>query len=53
MAINKDNPWVEKLGHIVFTIKSLSNASTSKAPFELVYGTNVQTVVDQLDGFTV
>ena len=21
-----------------------------KAPFELVYGTNVQTVVDQLDG---
>ena len=50
MAVDVDNTWVEKLGYVEFAINSLVNVSTSKAPFELVYGTNVQTVVDQLDG---
>ena len=40
-AIDVDNIWVEKLGYIEFIINSSINASTSKAPFELVYGTNV------------
>ena len=50
MAVDIDNTWVKKLGNIEFAIKSLGNTSTSKAPFELVYRTNVQTVFDQLDG---
>ena len=41
MAIDIDNTWVEKLGYFEFAINSLVNASTSKAPFELMYGTNV------------
>ena len=41
IAVDIDNIWVEKLGYIVFAIHSLVNASTSKALFELVYGTNV------------
>ena len=49
MAVNIDNAWVEKLGYVEFAINSLVNALTSKALFELVYGTNVQTVVDQLN----
>ena len=50
MAVDIDNTWVEKLGYIEFAINSLVNAPTSKTPFELVFGTNVQIVVDQLDG---
>ena len=41
---------IDKLGYVEFVINSLVNASTSKAPFELVYGTNAGTMVDQLDG---
>ena len=50
MAVDVDNTWVENLGCVEFAIYSLVNASTFKAPFELVYGTNVRMVVDQLDG---
>ena len=50
MAIDIDNIWVEKLGYVGFAINSSVNASTSKAPFELVYGAHVRTVVDRLDG---
>ena len=50
IAVDIDNTWVEKLGYDEFSINSLVNASTSKAPFKLVYGTNVWTVTDQLDG---
>ena len=50
IAVDVDNTWVEKLGYIEFSINSLVNALTSKAPFELVYGTNIHTAVDQLDG---
>ena len=50
MTVDVDNTWVDKLGYIEFAINSLVNASTSKAPFELMYRTNVHTVVDQLDG---
>ena len=41
IAADIDNTWVEKFGYVEFTINSLVNASTSKASFELVYGTNV------------
>ena len=51
MSVVVDNTWVGKLGCIEFAINLSVNASTSKAPFELVYATNFQTVVDQLDGF--
>ena len=50
MAVYVDITWVEKLGYVVFSIKLSLNVSTSKAPFELVYGTNIWTMVDQLDG---
>ena len=50
MAVDIENTWVEKLGYVEFTINSSVNILNSKAPFELVYGTNVQTVVDQLNG---
>ena len=50
IAVDVNNTWVEKLGYVEFAFNSLISASTSKAPFELVYGINVQTVVDQLDG---
>ena len=46
MAVDEDNTWVEKLGYVEFAINSSVNASTSKAPFDLVYGTNVRIVVD-------
>ena len=49
MAIDVDNKWVDKLGFVKFVINSSTNASTSKAPFEMVYGSNVKTLVDQLD----
>ena len=49
ITVDVDNIWFENLGYVEFTINSLVNASMSKALFELVYGTNVQTVVDQLD----
>ena len=50
MDFDVDKTWAEKLGHVEFSINSSVNASNSKAPFELVYRTNVQTVVDQLIG---
>ena len=50
MAVDIDNTWLEKLSYVEFAINSSVNAATSKAPFELVYGTNVCTVVQQLDG---
>ena len=50
IAVDIDNTWVEKFGYAEFTINSLVNVSTSKAPFELVYETNIRTVVGQLDG---
>ena len=40
IAVNVDNTWVENFGYIEFSINSLVNASTSKALFKLVYGTN-------------
>ena len=33
-----------------FAINRSINSSTGKAPFELAYGTNVQQVVDHLNG---
>ena len=50
IAVDIDSTGGGNLGYVEFTINSLINASTSKAPFELVDGTSVQTVVDQLDG---
>ena len=50
MAIDIDNKWVDKLGFVEFAINSSVNVSTSRAPFEIVYSSNVQTLVDQLDG---
>ena len=41
MAVDIDNTWVENLGYVECAINSLVNVSTSKAPFELVNGTNV------------
>ena len=50
MAVDIDNKWVDKLGFIEFAISSSMNASTSQALFKIVYGSNVLTLVDQLDG---
>ena len=50
MATDVDAKWVDRLGFVEFAINSSINSSTGKAPFELAYGTNVQQVVDQLDG---
>ena len=50
MAVDIDNKWVDKLGFVKFAINSCMNATNSKAPFEMVYGSTVQTLVDQLDG---
>ena len=50
MAVDIDNTWVENLGYVEFAINSMVNTSNSKAPFELMCGTNVRTVFDQLDG---
>ena len=50
LAIDVDNTRFEKLGNVEFAVNSLINASTSKAPFKLLYGTNVQKGVEQLDG---
>ena len=47
---NVDAKWVDRLGFVEFAINSSINSSTGKAPFELAYGTNVQQVVDHLDG---
>ena len=47
MAVDIDNKWVDKLGFVEFAINSPIGASTSKAPFEMVYGSNVRTLVDQ------
>ena len=49
MAVDIDNKWVNKLGFVKFDIYSSMNASASKAHFEMVYGSNVRTLVDQLD----
>ena len=48
MAVYVDNTWVENLFYVEFAINSLVNVLTSKA-FELVYGTNIWTMVDQSD----
>ena len=50
MVTNIDAKWVDRLGFMEFAINSSINSSTGKAPFELAYGTNVQQVVDHLDG---
>ena len=50
MATDVDAKWVDRLGFVEFAINSSINSSTGKAPFELAYGTNVQQVVDHLDG---
>ena len=50
MATDVDAKWVDRLGFVEFAINSSVNSSTGKAPFELVYGTNVREVVDHLDG---
>ena len=50
MATDIDAKWVDRLGFVEFAINSSINSSTGKAPFELAYGTNVQQVVDHLDG---
>ena len=50
MVFDIDNKWVKKLWYVEYSINSLDNGSASKEPFELVYRSNVQTVVDQLDG---
>ena len=50
MAVDIDNYWVDRLGFFGFAINSSINASTSKAPFEMVYGSNIQSLADQLDG---
>ena len=50
MATDVDAKWVDRLGFVEFAINSSINSSTGKAPFELAYGTNVQQVVDYLDG---
>ena len=50
MAVDIDNKWVDKLGFVEFAINSSVNASTSKAPFEMVQGSNVLILADQLDG---
>ena len=50
MAVDIDNKWVDKLGFVKFAINSSMNASSSKAPFEMVYGSNVWTLIDQLNG---
>ena len=50
MATDIDAKWVDRLGFVEFAINSSINSSTGKAPFELAYGTNVQQLVDHLDG---
>ena len=50
MATDVDAKWVDRLGFVEFAINSPINSFTGKAPFELAYGTNVQQVVDHLDG---
>ena len=50
MATDVDAKWVDRLGFVEFAINSSINSSTGKAPFELAYGTNVQQVVDHLNG---
>ena len=50
MATDIDAKWVDRLGFVEFAIDSSINSFTGKAPFELAYGTNVQQVVDLLDG---
>ena len=50
MAVDIDNKWVDKLGFVKFSINSSMNVCNSKAPFEIVYGSNVQTLLDQLNG---
>ena len=50
MAVDIDNTYVEKLSYVEYSINLSINALTSKLPFELMYGTSVWTVVDQLDG---
>ena len=50
MVADIDAKSVDRLGFLEIAINSSINSSTGKAPFELAYGTNVQQVVDHLDG---
>ena len=50
METDVDAKWVDRLGFVEISINSSINSSTGKAPFEVAYGTNVQQVVDHLDG---
>ena len=50
MVVEVTHQWVDQLSYIEFMINSSINALTNKTPFELVYGYNVCTVADQLDG---
>ena len=50
MATDVDAKWVDRLGFVEFAINSSIHSSTGKAPFDLAYGTNVQQLVDHLDG---
>ena len=50
MAVDMDNKWADKLGSVEFSINSSMNVHTFKAILKMVYGFNVQILVDQLDG---
>ena len=50
MAVEVNHKWVDQLRYVEFAINSSINASINKTPFELVYGHNVRTIADQLDG---
>lgn len=50
MAVDADAKWTQKVSFVEFAINSSVNASTGKAPFELLYGQPVRQVADHLDG---
>ena len=50
MAVKINQQWVDQLSFIEFVLNSQINASRNQTAFKLVYGYNVPTVVDCLDG---
>ena len=52
MWTGDEQVWVKHFSFCAFALNSTEAASTSKAPFELVYGENVMVPLDHLTGAT-
>ena len=50
MAVEVNHKWVEQLSYVESAINSLTNTSTNKNQFGLVYSCNIHTVTDYLNG---